>query len=222
MIWERLARPWQCCLEEAWMAYCSGSTPIGAVISDATGHIIARGRNRIYDAVGEGPHLHGHDLAHAEVNALVTVDYAGLDRQMCALYTTTEPCPLCFGAFYMSGLRELHYASHESWAGSVNLLGTTPYLQRKHIRLFGPDDPDLEALIVAMHIEFIYQRDGIERRRQWVQDTWLATSPHGVHLGEALVASGELRRLAAAHLSASDAINQITSYLGRCSISLGS
>ena len=119
----------------------------------------------------------------------------------------------------MSGLRELRYASRESWAGSVNLLGTTPYLQRKRIRLFGPDDPDLEALIVAMHIEFIYQRDGIERRRQWVQDTWLATSPHGV---QALVASGELRRLAAAHLSASDAINQITSYLGRCSISLGS
>jgi len=94
VLWERLARPWQCCLEEAWLAYCSGSTPIGAAIADATGYIIARGRNRIYDAVGEGTHLHGHDLAHAEVNALVTLDYADLDRQTCALYTTTEPCPL--------------------------------------------------------------------------------------------------------------------------------
>lgn len=219
MLWDRLARPWQCCLEEAWLAYGSGSTPIGAVITDATGQIIARGRNRIYDVVGDGHHLHGHDLAHAEVNALVTVDYTGLDRQTCALYTTTEPCPLCVGAFYMSGLRELRYASRESWAGSVNLLGTIPYLQRKRIRLFGPDDPDLEALIVAMHIEFIYQRDGFERRMQWVQDTWLATSPQGVQLGDALFASGELRRFAAAHLSASDAINQIASYLVRCSIS---
>jgi len=81
------------------------------VITDATGQIIARGRNRIYDDVGDGRHLHGHGLTHAEVNALVTVDYTGLDRQTCALYTTTEPCPLCIGAFYMSGLRELRYAS---------------------------------------------------------------------------------------------------------------
>ncbi len=222
MLWERLARPWQGCLEEAWTAYCSGSTPIGAVITDATGQIIACGRNRIYDAVGEDQHLHGHDLAHAEVNALVTVDYADLDRQACALYTTTEPCPLCFGAFYMSGFRELHYASHESWAGSVNLLGTTPYLQRKRIRLFGPDDPELEAIIVAMHIAFIYQRDGVERRRQWVQDTWLATSPHGVHLGEALFTSGELHRFAEAHLSTSDTINHIARYRGRCGFPSGS
>jgi len=147
------------------MAYCSGSAPIGAVVTDATGHIIARGRNRIYDAVGAGGYLHGHDLAHAEVNALVTVDYRGLDRQACALYTTTEPCPLCVGAFYMSGLRELHYASCEAWAGSVNMLGTTPYLQRKSIRLFGPEDPELEALIVALHVEFTYRRDWVRAPR---------------------------------------------------------
>ncbi len=221
MLWEELARPWQCCLEEAWLAYCSGSAPIGAVVTDAAGHIIARGRNRIYDAVGAGEYLHGHDLAHAEVNALVTVDYTGLDCQTCALYTTTEPCPLCIGAFYMSGLRELHYASRESWAGSVNMLGTTPYLQRKRIRLFGPADPELEALIVALHVAFTYRRDGFAPRVQWVQDTWLATSAQGVYLGEALFSSGDLPRFAVDHRSARDVMNHVARDLGRWTMSSG-
>jgi len=46
VLWDRLARPWQCCLEEAWLAYGSGSTPIGAVITDATGQSRDYGRDR--------------------------------------------------------------------------------------------------------------------------------------------------------------------------------
>jgi len=45
--WDRLSLPWQACLEEAWSAYCASTIPIGAVVVDADGRILSRGRNRI-------------------------------------------------------------------------------------------------------------------------------------------------------------------------------
>lgn len=96
--WTSLAEPWQICLEEAWTAYCAGSLPIGAAVVDRAGWIVARGRNRIHEDEAEGGHLRGHRLAHAEMNALVALDYRAIDPRDCILYTTTEPCPLCTGA----------------------------------------------------------------------------------------------------------------------------
>ena len=36
-MWADLTLPWQACLEQAWIAYCSGTIPIGAVVTDADG-----------------------------------------------------------------------------------------------------------------------------------------------------------------------------------------
>ena len=55
--------------------------------------------------------------------------------QACIVYTTTEPCPLCMGALYMSGVRGLRFTSRDPWAGSANLLGTT--------QVCGPERVDL-------------------------------------------------------------------------------
>src|SRR3989304_2547898 len=94
-MWDWLSLPWQACFEEAWAAYCTGSVPVGAVVVDAGGVILSRGRNRINDSAGEGSYLHGQTLAHAEINALVALNSGEVDRHNCTLYTTTEPCPLC-------------------------------------------------------------------------------------------------------------------------------
>ena len=143
MTWDELTHPWQCCLEDAWAAYCAGSTPISAAVTDAEGQVIARSRSRVSVVGPEGSHLHNGRLAHAEVRALLALDYQRYDPpSACILYTTTEPCPMCFGTFYMSGLRELHYASRDPYAGSVNLLGTPPYLPRKPIQIVDPERPD--------------------------------------------------------------------------------
>jgi hypothetical protein len=37
------------------------------------------------------------------------------------LYTTTEPCVLCFGAIVMSGIRRVRYASTDALAGGAYL-----------------------------------------------------------------------------------------------------
>ena len=190
MLWETLTPPWQACLDEAWAAYCAGSLPIGAVITDVAGQILARGRNRIFETSAENGLLCGHRLAHAEVNALVALDHATVDPLACVLYTTTEPCPLCVGATRMIGIGAVHYASRDSAAGSIGLLTATPYMRRRPIQVVGPHDPDLEAIIVGMHTERTWQR--YDPRLQWVLDTWAATVPRGAALGNLLFHTGTL------------------------------
>ena len=180
--------------------------PIGAVVTEADGQILARGRNHFRDA-GLAP-VHSHTLAHAEVNALLALDSDHADPHTCILYTSCEPCPLCFGAFYMSGLRELRYASRDPFGGSVNLLGTTPYLSRKPIRVFGPERADLETILGALHTEFVL-RDSGERYRH-VVDAWAAVVPEGVRLGEQVFRDGLLGRLREAGVRAAEVVEQLS------------
>jgi tRNA(Arg) A34 adenosine deaminase TadA len=152
-MWVDLAAPWQACLEEAWAACLAGSMPIGAVVVDEHGKILSRGRNHRRDDLAEKGEICGNHLAHAEINALLKV--ADLDKATAhksALYTTLQPCPLCFSAFYMSGLRELRYAARDAYGGSDDLLGKTPYLSVKPIRVFPPQDEELEQMIAALFI----------------------------------------------------------------------
>ena len=193
MSFSALSQPWQACLEEAWAAYCAGSLPIGACVADAEGKILSRGRNRIMEEQAEAPYACGNTLAHAELNALLALQADRPTRHAASLYTTTEPCPLCLGAFYMSSVRTLHFAAREPYAGSTNLLGTTPYLSRKPIKIFGPAESALEALVtaLAMEAELNFGRDSAIP----VLQSWREVIPAGAALGERLHQSGELRRM---------------------------
>jgi len=199
-MWAGLSAPWQACLEEAWTAYCAGSIPIGAVVADGEGKIISHGRNRIWDSNVPPGQVGQTELAHAELNALLALGVDQGDRRSWALYTTTEPCPLCLGAFYMSGIRTLHYASRDPWAGSTNLLGTTPYLSRKAIRVTGPEDPRLEAVIVALFVE--WELHLYRERLSVVREALALLVPQGVSLGTRLYHSEELRQMASDGISA--------------------
>ena len=134
-----------------WAAYCAGCVPVGAAAIDTQGRVLAIGRNRIFQFEEEGGFLYGQTLAHAELNALIRLPVDGPDRYTCALYTTMEPCPLCLGALYMSGVRRLHYACRDPYTGSVDLLGATPYLRRKPIQVFWPE---LKTILIALHTEY--------------------------------------------------------------------
>ncbi|GHF76788.1 hypothetical protein [Deinococcus ficus] len=69
-----LSAGWQAALEEAWAAYGAGSYAIGACIVDARGQVLARGRNRLNEPrAAHGGVIGGHDLAHAEINALLNL-----------------------------------------------------------------------------------------------------------------------------------------------------
>ena len=222
-MWNDLSPVWQACVEEAWQAYCAGSVPIGAAIADAHGQVIGRGRNRIADQnavpvsvpaedLRANRPVFNHDLAHAEINALLSLRATPWDestpnnKRQWTLHTTMEPCPLCLGAFYMSGLRQLHYAARDSFAGSVNLLGTTPYLSRKPIRVSGPH-PELEPICLALVVESHLQETSGERT-QFLLSHWREAAPQGVALGERLFSHQLLRNLQADGASAAEMVRQ--------------
>lgn len=142
----------------------------------------------------------------------MTLDYAAVeDIHACSLYTTTEPCPLCLGAFYMSGVRGLHYASRDPFAGSANLLGTTPYLSRKPIRLAGPPDPALERLVMAMFVCY-----SLPERREVYREVFAAMDaivPGCIDQGRLLADGQVMARLRQQAAPAAQAVDALASTL---------
>lgn len=145
-----LSDVWLACLEQAWIAYCHGSVPVGAVWVDSHGNVRWHGRNRIYEASADPPYLFGSRLAHAEMNVLVQVspeDYSLMATGQ--LYTSLEPCPLCVGAIVMSGVRQVHYGARDREAGSIVLVTGTPYIENKHIKALGPY-PEVQTISLVL------------------------------------------------------------------------
>ena len=208
-MWSELSEPWQACLELAWEAYCHDCYPIGAVVTDKDGNIHARGRNRIYDKKRPEGRQRGDELAHAEVEALHALDYASFDPHTYILYTTTEPCPMCMGTFYMSGLRTLHYAARDPWGGSVNLLGTTWYLSLKPIKVFGPPDPRMETVVIGMFVEQDYvHHHGALPEVAYYERLSQVVAP-GIEFGGRLWRSGDLRQLRQAGAPAEEVFTRL-------------
>ena len=116
---------------------------------------------------------------------------------------------MCLGTFYMSGLRTLHYASRDPYAGSVNLLGTTPYLSYKPIHIVGPTSPELEILIMALYVEKELSDLNGNSLGNAVLKAWKRTVPQGVELGESLYQRGTLRRMREAGSSVQEMIDAV-------------
>lgn len=88
-------------LELAQQAGSSGEIPIGAVIVNPEGAIIASGFNS-----REASH---DPTAHAEIVALRAAGEALQDWRLTnmTMYVTLEPCPMCAGAITMSRISRL-------------------------------------------------------------------------------------------------------------------
>jgi len=204
-MWDRLPYYWKAALEQAWEAYRQGSVPIGAVIVDPAGEIVARGRSRQFEYCGEPGTIYGHPLSHAEVNALLKLDCRTIDPRECVLYSTVEPCPLCMGASYMAGIRRIRFAARDSWAGSSNMLGATPYLSMKPVTCLWEGDPDLEESMIALNIVAFCEED--VGRNQRVIERYAELAPQAAARGQRLHQSGTLRKAAEAGLPIKDVLD---------------
>lgn len=63
---------------------------------------------------------------HAEINAirLVAKKLKSFDLSGCEIYSTTEPCPMCFGAIHWARISKVHYGTttREAKAAGFNEL----------------------------------------------------------------------------------------------------
>lgn len=103
-------------LEEAAAAAAAGDVPVGAVVLDAGGAIVARGRNR--------READGDPTAHAEIVALraAAVAAGGWRLDDMTLVVTLEPCTMCAGAVTAARISRLVYGTADPRAGAVGSL----------------------------------------------------------------------------------------------------
>jgi len=81
-----------------------GHGPFGALIAKG-GRIIAEANNKV--VLSHDPTAHAEVLAIRKASSLLkTHDLSG-----CVLYTSCEPCPMCLGAIYWSGIKKVVYAA---------------------------------------------------------------------------------------------------------------
>jgi tRNA(adenine34) deaminase len=155
---------WHECFELAWEAFRAGTIPVGAVVADSSGAIVARGRNRIFDQSAPAGQLAGSYIAHAELNALAGLPavpsrdghgpYAGH-----TLYTTLEPCALCVGAALMVMIGEVRFASRDHYGGSAGFSLENPHTARLPLALHGPLDGLLGDLGELLHVaHFLWRK----------------------------------------------------------------
>lgn len=132
-------------LEEARRAAEDGDVPVGAVlISNATGKILAKGRNT--------REVMGTALGHAEINAISEgcAVLGGWRLEDCTLYVTLEPCPMCGGAILHARIPRVVCGAADPVAGamgSVWALHRHP-VESKHTKVeFGCLEEDCKEIL---------------------------------------------------------------------------
>ena len=154
---------WQRALELAWDSYRAKTTPVGAVVVDRSGSVVAEGRGRRYERSGPAGQLSDSHIAHAEINVLAQLT-TGRHYADHTLVSTLEPCGMCHGAAIQAAVGSLLYAGPDPYGGTGALVFATPQAQRRALRVVGPLDDERGRLAALLHI------------------VWLALHPAGAHV----------------------------------------
>lgn len=100
-------------LEQARAAAQAGEVPVGAVLVDSTGKVLAAAHNRV--------ERDKDPTAHAELLAIRHACATRGDARLpdCDLYVTLEPCPMCATAISFARLRRVYWGASDPKGGGV-------------------------------------------------------------------------------------------------------
>ena len=103
-------------LREARQALAAGEFPVGCVMEHGD-RIISRGR-RINSMAPTA-----NELDHAEIVALRKIfgEHPEIDRGKITVYSTMEPCLMCYVTLLLNGIRKIVYAYEDIMGGGTNL-----------------------------------------------------------------------------------------------------
>jgi tRNA(adenine34) deaminase len=106
--------PIEIALEEARAAAARGEVPVGAVVTDGRGRVLARAGNRTEELRDAS--------AHAEMLALRAAAAARGDLRLpgCTLTVTLEPCPMCAQAASFFRVERLVFGAYDPKGGGVD------------------------------------------------------------------------------------------------------
>lgn len=108
-----LPAPLEIAFAEAEAAADRGEVPVGAVVADKAGNVIARAGNRTLEL--KDP------TAHAEMLAIrAAAEILGSERLVdCDLHVTLEPCAMCAAAISFARIRRLYFSAGDEKMGAV-------------------------------------------------------------------------------------------------------
>jgi tRNA(Arg) A34 adenosine deaminase TadA len=99
------AKYMQMAIAKAQQGMAAGQSPFGACIVRAGGDVIACEHNVVWKTPDA--------TAHAEVTAIRAAckAVAGIKLTGTTIYSTTEPCPMCFAAIHWAGIDRIVYGA---------------------------------------------------------------------------------------------------------------
>lgn len=101
-------------LDAAAAAAARGEVPVGAVLVDAGGQVLAVAGNRVEECLD--PTAHAEMLVLREAAAK-----RGAPRLTdCDLYVSLEPCAMCAAAISFARIRRLYFAAYDTKGGGVD------------------------------------------------------------------------------------------------------
>lgn len=155
-------------LQQARRALSMREFPVGCVIVSG-GEIVAAGeRQNSFGATNE--------LDHAEINALRNLLSQNIEYDMSRLsvYSTMEPCLMCYSTLVVNGIRHIVYAYEDAMGGGTNL----PLLQ------LSPLYAEIEMSVV----KGVCREESLDLFQQFFRD------PSNTYLGDTLLASYTLKQ----------------------------
>jgi tRNA(Arg) A34 adenosine deaminase TadA len=127
-----------------------GNEPFGALLA-RDGEVILRAENSVFT---------GRDMTnHAEMNLikLAAKHYDTAFLAGCTVYTSTEPCAMCSGAIYWSGVGRMIFACSEVRLGEIAGIGLnvpSRAILQTGARVVTVLGPDLEEEAADVHRDF--------------------------------------------------------------------
>jgi tRNA(adenine34) deaminase len=105
--------PMELALDEARQAAARGEIPVGAVVTDAAGMVLAAAGNRTEAA--------RNPVLHAEMAVLQAAAAARGEKFLadCTLTVTLEPCAMCAGAIAAFRIKKLVFGAYDPKSGGV-------------------------------------------------------------------------------------------------------
>lgn len=110
---ERRFSPMAVALDEARAAGARGEVPVGAVVTDAGGAVLARAGNRVEERADP--------TAHAELIALRAAAALRGEPRLpdCDLFVTLEPCAMCAAAIALFRVRRVVFGAYDPKGGGI-------------------------------------------------------------------------------------------------------
>ena len=151
-------------LDAARTGMGAGELPIGAVIADGAGEIIARGWNCA--------HRTGSRVAHAEMVAFgVAAGKLAPDDKGAILVTTLEPCVMCAGAAMEAGIESVIYALKAPFNGGVSRVSGVRDAGSRMPRFLGGVLPDQSRAMLQKWLDDNGDSGGAQFVRELLQAT---------------------------------------------------